>query len=344
MIVPIEVFLNDVMFISSELLSGKSIPVLVGITRLPIDQFLACLVLSMGALAGTFFSWYTSRAVKGMHTLVVANRLVQMLFSLILTLSLLLSVARGIHSVRGVILSLIPTFCVVVQTLPQRESTALVAFLAAAFTFFYGMSTPVSASGADPDGTGALPSVLLGLDPDNQEDVVTRVWDVTFRALQLFNLAFYACVQHSPTQIYYDKEGRRSVAASGCHAKYASYSLFVGLTSAFIRVATWYAVSLFQNNALHVILENDHSLGGWDWACCVYLTVNLLFSACWTASQIRAQVLPYFGVTSDVSRLRLVVAALSLAALYRQRDPQIMLFATTGLSVLTLLVTVFTLK
>jgi len=48
----------DVLFVLSDLLSGKSIPVLVGIARLPVDQFLAGAVLSLGALAGALFSAY----------------------------------------------------------------------------------------------------------------------------------------------------------------------------------------------------------------------------------------------------------------------------------------------
>lgn len=340
MIVPIEVFLNDVMFVSGELLGGKSVPVLMGITRLPIDQFLACLVLSIGALAGTIFSWYTAQVVSEKHWLVFVNRLVQLFVSLTLSLSLLLSIARGMHYIRGVILSLIPAFCVVVQSLPQRESTPLVAFLAACFTFYYCMTTHASAG--DPDD--ASPSVLLGLGSDDPEAVATRVWDVVFRSLQLFGLAFYACVQHAPTKISYGRDVRQLVAASRFHADYPRYALFVGLVAALIRISTWYSVCLFQNNALHVILENDHAQGGWDWACCVFLTITLLFSACWTATQIREQVLPYFNVSAEASRLKLVVGALSLAALYRQRDPQVAFFAVVGLSVLSLVTTSATLK
>jgi hypothetical protein len=343
MIVPIEVFLHDVLFISGELVTGKSIPVLMGITRLPIDQFLACLVLSVGAVAGTLFSSYASQAVAGMHRLVFANRLLQLFFSLCLSLSLLLSVARGIHSVRGVILSLIPAFCVVAQTLPQRPSTALVSFLATAFTFYYCMTTHVSA-GADPDDSNPAPAILLGLGAEDPEAEATRVWDVALRALQLFNLAFYASVQHAPTQIYYGREVRNDVAASRYHADYPRYALFVGMVSALLRVCTWYGVCLFQNNAFHVILENDHALGGWDWMCCVYMTVTLLYSACWTATLLREQVLPFFGNPSNAVRLKLVVAALSLAALYRQRDPQIVFYATAAQSVVCVAVAILTLK
>ena len=78
-------FLTDVFVISSDLITGKSIPVLVGIARLPIDRFLAGVVLSMGAAAGTVFSHYTSRLSRGLHPLSQANRFVQLFFALFLS-------------------------------------------------------------------------------------------------------------------------------------------------------------------------------------------------------------------------------------------------------------------
>ena len=75
----------DVLCVGSELLTGKSIPVLMGIVQLPIDRRLAYLVLSLGAVVGTLFSVYASRAVTGMTTLGFSNRLVQLSFSLFLS-------------------------------------------------------------------------------------------------------------------------------------------------------------------------------------------------------------------------------------------------------------------
>ena len=96
--VPVSCFLGDILLFSSDLLTGKSIPVLVGITRLPVDQFLAGVVLSMGAAAGALFSFYSSQAVRGLHWLGPVNRLLQMPFGLYLSFSLLLSLSRGVPS------------------------------------------------------------------------------------------------------------------------------------------------------------------------------------------------------------------------------------------------------
>ena len=342
-------FLTDVAVVSSDLITGKSVPVLVGIARLPIDQFLACTVLTLGALAGAFFSFYSSGHTQGMHPLGHLNRLAQMLFSLFLSLSLHLALSRGVHYVHGVVLSLIPAFCVVSQSLPQRAMTAHVAILASLLAYLYCVNAPVPAAADDPfpgDEGGGLLSVLQGL--NEAEDRASGVWDVLLRALLLFVLAFYACVQHAPTQVYCsDGEDVCAVYASHAHTQSRHYSLFVGLVSALLRVSVWYWVCLRQNNTLHVMLENDLSRGNWDWASYALYSGVLLFSACWTATQVREQVLPLLTVfpsASATGRLRLLVCVLALAALYRQRDVHLSFYLTAGLAACSVVVTGLTLK
>lgn len=338
-------FLTDVFLISADLTTGKSIPVLVGIVRLPVDRFLAGVVLSMGAVAGTLFSHYASQLARALHPYSHANRLVQLFFSLFLSLSLSLSLARGIHYGRGVILSLVPAFCVLSQPLPQRASTPLVAMLLSLVAYWYCMTIPIQTSDESVEPL-RTPTVLRGLNQGDLEAEATGVWDVLLRALQLFVLAFYACVQHAPTELYYlVKQDPCAVYASGFYARSPRYALFVGLFSALFRVAVWYSVAFFQNNALHVMLENDLSRGGWDWAGCVLYSTALLYSACWAATQIREQVLPFFQSTSTVaSKLKLLVCALALAAIHRQRDAPAIFGVTYGLSGLAILVTALTLK
>jgi len=335
-------FVMDVLILSSELLTGKSIPVLVGIARLPIDQFLAGVVLSMGAAAGALYSFYVLQAVSSMHQASFVNRLVQLSFSLCLSLSLLLSVSRGIQRERGVVLSVVPAFCVVSQTLVQRDSTVCVLFLLSVSVYWFCMVSPIVVTVDNsiiPAQQQQLPSVLQSLNTDSLQEEVVGVWDVLLRALQLFILAFYASVQHAPTQDLCASQHGTAVYASSHYAKHAGYALYVHLCSALGRVCVWYGVCFFQSNVLHVLLENDLSRGGWDWSCCVLYSTLLLYSACWTATQVREQVLPFFKLTAVTDRLKLLVCVLSLATLYRQRDPQLVFSVTTGLSLVSLVAT-----
>jgi hypothetical protein len=334
-----------------------------------VDRRLAWLILSLGAVFGTLFSVFSSRIVHGMTTLSFANRFIQLSFSLFLSLSLLLSIARGIHYDRGLILSLVPTFCVVTQSLPQHQMSALILFLVSCVV----LSRCLSASITD------LPSEQNMLVSDQQQAAILHlsntgrveeesasVWEVVQRALQLFVLAFYASVQHAPTQEYFHvKEHhhphqhdtyphhhptppalRRAVYASSHHSMNTRYALMVGLVGALVRVTFWYILCFFQDNTMHIMLENDHSRGPWDWSCCIVYMTALLYSGCWTATQIREQVLPHLKLHLKVSgHLKLTGLLLALAALYRQRDNGFGIFmATNALSLALLATTAFTLK
>lgn len=332
-------FWQDLLYVSADLLSGKSIPVLVAITRLPIDQFLMQFVFTLGAAAGAFYSAYAVRPcslVAPPPRAVLWNRALQTGFSLLLSLSLLLSVARGIHYERGVALSILPAFCLIAQTLPPRPATALLSLLLVAFLLPVCMAIQIEASGET--HAGALPVMLRGLDPEalaeaspeTEAEVVMRVLG---RALQLFVLAFYACTQHAPLQPGH---------VSRDFLYKPRYALLVCFISAWARTVVWYLLSHFPDNAMHVMLENDLSRGRWDWGACICLTVILLYAAVWAASLLREQ-LPALSSSSH-DKLKLSVVALALAAFYRQRDAQILFVSTSVCAGLSILATALTLQ
>lgn len=370
---------GDHMCLGGELLTGKSIPILVGIVSLPIDRWLACIVVSMGAVSGALFSVFTSRGTSGLTSLGSGNRLIQQAFSLFLSLSLLLSISKGIHYDRGIVLSIVPSFCIALFALPQNRTPGILSFLLACVLLAVCSNTPVGVSteyAFANENTRVLSGSRSAV-PNTAREEAASVWQTVLRALQLFVLALYASLQHAPTQVYFGATGSDgagdphrhhphllSVAhhrhhhdyyyyykahdeiafASPHHARDTNYAIIVGLTSALLRVVFWYIICFFPDNTMHVMLENDHSRGGWDWACCSLYITALLFSACWTATQITEQVLPHFGITSNVNRIRLVAGVLSLSTLYRQRDTDALFLATNVMLVLSIGTTVLTLK
>jgi hypothetical protein len=311
-------------------------------------------------------------ADSGLTVLGSGNRLLQQSFSLFLSLSLLLSVARGIHYERGMVLSIVPSFAVTLFALPQNRVPGIISFLLACALLTVCSNTPVRASLDDAIASGVNTHVLSGtlLPPSHTaKEESSSVWQIVLRALQLFLLALYASLQHAPTQIYFqatpgsgDDEPQRGRAhrhvhhhhhyhdhealafASHHHARDTHYAILVGLASALLRVTFWYILCFFQNNTMHVMLENDHSRGGWDWACCALYITTLLFAACWTATQITEQVLPHLGIVFHVDRIRLIAGILSLSTLYRQRDADALFIATNVMLLLSIGTTILTLK
>ena len=333
----------DLLFICAELVTGKSIPVLVGITRLPVGQVLTWVMVSMGALAGTFFSVWAAHNTGGMTLLGFVNRLLQLCFSLGLSLSLVLSLAGGVNAGRGVALAVIPAYCSIVQPLPQRHSTALVSFGLCCIAVYVCMTTPLASDPVPPSLIHPTATSLRRGGAENPEPpAMLSLGEVVGRAIQLFVLAFYACLQHAPTQLYFQVEpvGERggAVYASHHHARHAVYTLFVGLVSAWIRLCVWSSVCFFQDNQFHRMIGNESAVGGWDWICCIVYATALLYSACWTSTQLGEQVLPRFSISSKARGLKFVALILGAATLFRQRDSALMFWAVNllvGASVLS---------
>ena len=327
----------DLLYISAELLTGKSVPVLVGITRLPIGQGLAWVMVTLGAMSGTVFSVYAARK-GGMSGLAFWNRLLQLGFSLGLSVSLLLSLASGIHAARGEALAVIPAFFSLVQSLPQRHSTALVSLVLAVLVFYACILAGEAdiAASHTPLAERRVEPVFLGTPPAGS----LTVGGAIARAVQLFVLGFYACVQHAPTQVYFktDETACDPAYASHHHARHAPYSMFIGMAAAWLRVCVWSTVCFMPDHTLHSLLEGNYATQG-SWPCIVLYMTALLYSACWTATQLREQVLPYFCVATEVGRLKALVCIVALAALYRQRSPDAMFYAADALAGVCVLAT-----
>jgi hypothetical protein len=339
----------DLLHLTSELLSGKTLPVLFAIVLLPLDQTLSCVVLSLGAVCGALFSAWSGQATSGLGLPWAAfgNRLLQLLFSAVLSLSLLLGVSAGLAPSGGVILSLVPAYTVCSHSLPQRLSSPLLAFLLAVAALAAGFATPLGGRSGPPDGARRALVLPDPAGPLGQQAV--GVWLVIGRALQLIWLAYYACTHHAPTQHYIqtaqDHRHGRAQYCSHPLAGHLPYATFVHLCAAWVRLSVMMAACLFQDNALHVLLEGDRAWR-WDAGCCWILMASLLFSACWALTQLREQVLPYFlaGCDGRRERLRLLVVVLLLASLCRHGAGDAVLFTADALGLLSVVTALLTLR
>lgn len=340
----------DFVHLVGELVTGKSIPVLLAIAQLPLDRRLACAALAVGGVAGTCFSVWSMRATSGIAWPILAfsARLAHLGFSLFLSFSLLLSVAGGLldEGGRGVVLSVVPAFCFVAQGLPERPSSAVMAFLLCVVALGVGLARPLEAA---PVLRGEPAPPAPEPPPDGLARQAAEVGAALGRSLQLGVLAFYACVQHAPTQVLFGScEAHRRGAVEYCSPflvkpRSLDYCCFVSGAATWVRLVVWTAVCLLHDTPLHLVLEGNRSRG-WDWLSCCALMTALLYQACWTATQIREQVLPYFKQFAARDRLRLLSFVLALSALFRQRHPWVIFGVADGLVGLCLVTTVITLR
>lgn len=345
----------DFLHLSSDLFSGQSLPLLLAIVKLPLFRLVTVLDVAIGLLCGITFSTWIVRATCGLNWRLVSqgSRMLQLFFSagLSLSLALHLGTVLGGWEAGGLLLVLVPAFCLCAQNLPQRHSSALACLLLAMVAIPVGFATPLEA------GSAGLRHDVLGLGRQGQaqaggsvEEQAQGVWDVVGRAMQLFVCAFYAGVQHAPIQVYHaSKEEHKDASVEYCSpamrgsARYAFLMLFL---SGCLRLSVFFSVCVFQDNAMHVLLEGA---SGYEFnkACVCCLMVYLLYQACWTLTQLREQVMPSLdqvGLHTPRSKVKMLVVCLALASFPLGEHAQVVFWATNALAVCAVLAACMTLR
>jgi hypothetical protein len=182
------------------------------------------------------------------------------------------------------------------------------------------------------------------------EEQAQGVWDVVGRAMQLFVCAFYAGVQHAPIQVYHaSKEEHKDASVEYCSpamrgsARYAFLMLFL---SGCLRLSVFFSVCVFQDNAMHVLLEGA---SGYEFnkACVCCLMVYLLYQACWTLTQLREQVMPSLdqvGLHTPRSKVKMLVVCLALASFPLAEHAQVVFWVTNVLAGCAVLAACLTLR
>lgn len=345
----------DFLHLSSELFSGQSLPVVLAIVMLPLFRLITVIVVAIGLLCGITFSTWIVRATCGLNWRLVSqgNRMLQLFFSAVLSLSLALHLGTvlGGWETGGLLLVLVPAFCLCAQNLPQRHSSPLGCLLLAIVAIPVGFATPLEA------GSAGLRHDVLGMGRQGQaqaggsvEEQAQGVWDVVGRAMQLFVCAFYAGIQHAPIQVYHaSKEEHKDASVEYCSpamrgsARYAFLMLFL---SGCLRLSVFFSVCVFQDNAMHVLLEGASGYE-FDKACVCCLMVYLLYQACWTLTQLREQVMPSLdqvGLHTPRSKVKMLVVCLALASFPLAEHAQVVFWATNVLAGCAVLAACLTLR
>jgi len=344
----------DFLQLSSELFSGKSLPLLLAIVKLPLFRLVTVLVVSLGLLCGIAFSTWTVRATCGLNWRLVSqgNRLLQLGFSAGLSLSLSLHLAGLLAGTGdgGRLLALVPAFCVCAQSLPQRRSTAVACFIFAVVSISVGFTMPISSqAGSAGPGHNVL-EIARRAQSGSVEEQARGVWGVAWRALQLFVCAFYAGIQHAPIQVYNAKrEEHKDASVEYCspamHGS-AHYAFLLLFLSGCLRLSVFFSACVFQDNAMHVMLE-----GAWGYefnqACVCCLMVYLLYQACWTLTQLREQVMPCLvevGLHTPRSKVKALVLCLALASFPPAEHARAVFWATNGLTLCAVVAACLTLR
>jgi hypothetical protein len=362
----LDVLISDVLFLSSDLLTGKSLPLLVGITVLPIDRHLLGMILGLGVATGLAFTMWSARVATTMIPAMFAMRLVNLGFSMFLSLSFFLRLGMCLHTTT-VGLAVVPVFVLHMQKLPERPSTHLILFFLTMILFWMGLLSELSPPQHHHAQYQPVMRQLLALNRMqwqqhhlNHQGQLALVEPIAaqdgpgalvtfFRVLLLYILAFYASVHHGPTQVYFsvaDTTCNRSTARYLSHViNYnAQYTLGMAMIAALVRIFVYLAVCYFQNNALHVLFEFNLGHSGSPWVCAWIYLVTLLYSSVWSCTQLLEQVFPWFSLHPSLHKIKAVGAILVFAVYFHWKSNSTVFMATSILSGCIVFTTILTLK
>lgn len=223
-------FFTDLNYLASDLVTGKSLPILVAASTIPLDPNLMGTMILAGVLLGSgailIQAWQppSNQVVLGWGV-----RFVNHLFSAFLSAAFLFRLANQLHPGSGRAISVLPAFCVVMQHVQERPSTpftllvlSIALFWAGIFYEFSGREV-IAHSVHYSDHQMALSRSLLAMSREDwhkkrfrethpyysqQAGVVQSVWDSTRYSLVILFLTVYATVQHGPIHTYAMTEGR----------------------------------------------------------------------------------------------------------------------------------------
>jgi len=338
---------TDILYLSGELVSGKSLPVLMAIVHIPFDRVLTCIMLLLGYLFGSFFSAWSAchRKFLSPWSFTCWCSFFHMYFSTCLSLAFMLRLSSTFTGEKGVIFSLAPAYCVLCQALPQRPSTVLIILLLGLSSFYVSMITnipPIPLAFQHPQSRiseSRIPELDKIFQP-KESKVYNSVWETITNAIQLFILAFYASIHHGPLQVLISgNSNQHPVYTSHFMVTKFGYSCIIHFVSGLIRLSIWICVVWFQSNMLHILLELDQSRY-WAWLPSFLFMMTLLYESTWMITQITEQIFPWTH-TNPISKLKFTLLTLSKAGMFQfqyMRWPFIMAQLLSILSIVNTLV------
>lgn len=366
-----DAFFCDLNYLASDLVTGKSIPILIAVSVLPLDPNLLGTMVLLGVLLGSLLTLAQAWKPHGTGITAILTgwgaRFMNHSFAVFLSLSFLLRVSSRIYNT-GSTLAILPAFCVVCQYVPERPSTPFTLLVISIGLFWIGIAYEMEAlhpapvvieshsSGVELMAVSVHQSQrsLMNMAPGGgrhllalhrgdwhrphrkeQHSVVQSVWDSLRYSLLVVVLAFYATASHGPIHSYGTGDEGNPTARRYMSVQYLyskPYSIGPTLTSGLLRAYVYLRTAWMHGNALHLICENNADARSLSLFCTWLHAVVLLYSAAWSCTQLSEQVLTIF--VGDKTRLRMnaAVVLLVFSYLFRWKDDWLGFYLTVAVA------------
>lgn len=272
-----DAYTRDVGYLTSDLLTGKSLPVLTAIAMVPLDPSLLGTMVLLGVFGGTVVTLTHAWAPPPPGSLAWGARFANLFFAAFLDVSFCMHVAErtGASPYWA-----IPAFAVAMQALPERPSTPVVLGTLTLALFYLSVFETASHTVHHPSVAGARRLLAARPSEGGLHEDAHRVLDSLGGSLLVLALTFYASICHGPlvSQRY----------TSAGFAKGRWYSAWVCTAAGLTRAYTYLATAFFQDHALHGLLDGSGRPPE-PWTAWLYQAA-LVYSAAWACTQFTEQV------------------------------------------------------
>ncbi len=311
-------FMLDFLYLSSDLITGKSIPVLIAITVFPMDPHLLGTLVLMGATVGSLLNFHKTCRMTRNIILDWLLRSVHLSVSVFLSVSFMskllsmMVVTKGDQD-NGLLLGTIPAFWVVIQGVPEKPCTLLVLFVLSFVLFYvsilvspdilvidqsqYSHNQRQLASWSSSRELQAISRYEWHKHPiqkhhQQESEMMTPPPVITLtpaqeigtmlpQSIYIFILTIYATTQHGPLYSFTNKY------CSPTLLFHKGYALFTCLCVGLFRAYIYISIGWIHQNLVHVILEGESRIVSSIW----WYVVVLLYSITWNITQMSLQML-----------------------------------------------------
>jgi hypothetical protein len=347
-------YLLDLNYLASDLVTGKSLPILVAVSTFNLDPNLMGVMVIAGVSLGAITTLLQAHHAPSLLT----NWLLRGLnhaFAVLLSMAFAIRLCQAMHP-DGRALSLLPLFCVALQQVPERPSTPFTLLVLSIALFWAGILYEFDFSTAHPveaevrqrrlmqERSLMQQRRLMALNHQNphhhpthhsdyQPAVTRSIPHSALYSLVVLLLAFYASAQHGPVACLADAQPtsrRRYMSAAFLANRY--YAVWPTLSAALLRAYVYLRTGWLHGNPMHISMGDT---GNVSLFCAWLHLVALLYSAAWGVTQLSEQVLTLWP---GDHRPRAAAALLALAYLFRWRDPWAGFLATLAIGALSLAV------
>ena len=298
-------FLLDFVYLTSDFMSGQTIPVFFAVTTLTIDPYLLGSMVLLGAMIGMAINLY--KTLRPAHYILLdwLLRFINISFSIICSIALSRKIMQQIHPERGFFLGVLPLFWVSIHYIQRRKTTPnllFIIFFISLFLFYLSLLVH-PAMLVDSKYVQEHQRQLASLQVDTEHPIQVDL----VRGLYIMVMSAYACTHHGS---FFFFTGRYHSVSLLFHRLYA---FLVCLLSALFRAYIIVTVGWLQNNLIHLIIEGKRdSL----YFLCIYLVV-LSLSLAWNVAQTSYQILTVIPGDQEDMKVKYLIIMFCIACLYQ---------------------------